>query len=77
MKASKQPKPKTLLRYVCPKHKTPLVYVLKGGAGYCRGCGLYVQADGIPMPTLDRLRKPRTPVRKTTKRKSKKVKSYA
>jgi hypothetical protein len=27
-----------------------LIYVLKGGAGYCPKCGLYTQADGIPMP---------------------------
>jgi hypothetical protein len=38
--------------YRCPKHKTALCYLLKGGAGYCLQCLLYVQADGVPMPEL-------------------------
>lgn len=44
--------------HLCPKHKTKLVCVLRGGAGYCTECRLYTQADGIPMPTLDQPTKP-------------------
>lgn len=40
------------LQYLCPKHQTKLLYVLRGGAGFCRECGLYTQALGIPEPTL-------------------------
>lgn len=44
----------------CPTHpETELLYVLKGGAGYCVKCGLYLQALGVEMPTIDRPLKPR------------------
>lgn len=58
--------------HLCPKHKTKLVCVLRGGAGYCQQCSQYVQADGVPMPALDRpmkqKRKPRKAARKTTRK---------
>ncbi len=35
----------------CPTHpQTRLLYALKGGAGFCIQCRLYVQARGVPMP---------------------------
>ncbi len=35
----------------CPKHpEIRLACALKGGAGYCAQCCLYVQAAGVPMP---------------------------
>lgn len=40
--------------YHCPKRPdTTLQNWLKGGAGFCKHCGLYVQAAGVPMPTPD------------------------
>lgn len=47
----------------CPKHlQNKLLYVLKGGAGFCSQCRLYVQAAGVPMPTpartADKAQKP-------------------
>ena len=38
----------------CPQHNALLLYVLKGGAGFCPECSLYVQAANIPMPELER-----------------------
>jgi len=50
----------------CPTHtETRLLYALKGGAGYCVQCCLYVQAAGVPMP------KPAKATRKTKKTKAK------
>ncbi len=40
----------TAAEFVCPTHSAPLIYVLKGGVGYCPKCRLYVQAAGVPMP---------------------------
>ncbi len=40
------------MEYLCPTHFEPLCGVLAGGAGHCAKCGLYVQAHGVPMPTL-------------------------
>ena len=37
----------------CPKHLALLSPTLKGGSGYCRACGCYVQAADVPMPELD------------------------
>src|SRR5262245_37214305 len=35
----------------CPKHpEIRLQHVLRGGAGYCATCRLYVQAEDVPMP---------------------------
>ena len=35
----------------CPTHPlTRLIYALRGGAGYCVQCRLYVQAAGVLMP---------------------------
>jgi hypothetical protein len=35
----------------CPTHpQTRLLYALKGGAGFCIQCRLYVQAAGVPEP---------------------------
>jgi hypothetical protein len=39
---------------LCPKHYTKLPFALKGGAGYCPRCGFYVQAAGVPAPSVDR-----------------------
>lgn len=40
--------------YRCPKHPdVRLQFVLKGGAGYCSRCVLYVQAAGVPEPARD------------------------
>ncbi len=41
--------------FACPTHGTPLLYVLKGGAGYCSHPlhRMYVQAAGIEPPELD------------------------
>ena len=48
--------------YVCPKHPDVRLWgALKGGAGFCRHPlhRQYVQAAGVPMPTLpDRPAKP-------------------
>ena len=44
----------SVTEYLCPTHSTRLMYVLKGGAGFCSQCRLYVQAGGVPMPALDR-----------------------
>ncbi len=38
--------------FLCPTHFEPLRGVLPGGAGHCAKCGLYVQAYGVPMPSL-------------------------
>lgn len=38
--------------YVCQKHGETLANVLKGGAGWCRKCNLFVQSANHPMPTL-------------------------
>jgi hypothetical protein len=41
----------------CPTHtQTKLLYALKGGAGYCSQCGLYVQAAGVPEPAREAAR---------------------
>ncbi len=56
------------LQYLCPKHQTKLLYVLKGGAGYCRDCGVYVQADGIPEPTRGKPKSKAKPGKKARKR---------
>lgn len=51
------PRKKEVQEYLCPTHAVKLLYVLKGGAGFCRQCSQYIQAAGMPMPTLDRPRK--------------------
>jgi len=41
--------------HFCPTHsETKLIYVLKGGAGYCVKCCQYVQAAGVAMPKLSK-----------------------
>ena len=56
----------TPVDYRCPKHPNVNLWnVLKGGAGYCSKCFLYVQAAGVPMPTLP----PRPPAVAKPKRK--------
>jgi hypothetical protein len=53
--------------YRCPKHpETKLLYVLKGGAGYCLTCSQYTQAAGVPMPKLPKVAS-RTKTRKTVR----------
>jgi len=38
----------------CPVHlQTKLVFVLKGGVGYCAQCRLYTRAAGVPEPTRE------------------------
>jgi len=39
---------------LCPKDSSKPIFALKGGAGYCQQCCLYVQAAGVPMPAIDR-----------------------
>ncbi|MCI0388999.1 MAG: hypothetical protein MOB07_09585 [Acidobacteria bacterium] len=29
--------------YICEKHSMQLLFTLRGGAGYCRRCAMYVQ----------------------------------
>lgn len=59
--------------YCCPKHPdVPLWGVLKGGSGFCRSCDFYVQAAGVPMPTL-----PPKPEQVKTKAKGKAKKKAA
>ena len=42
-----------MTNFACPTHsETKLIYVLKGGAGYCVKCSQYVQAAGVPMPKM-------------------------
>ena len=49
----RQPKEaETMSEFLCPIHFVALRGVLPGGAGHCAKCGLYVQAHGVPMPTL-------------------------
>jgi hypothetical protein len=39
--------------YRCPKHPGErLTNLLKGGAGFCSSCNLFVQAAGVEMPEL-------------------------
>lgn len=38
--------------HLCPVHLIRLTYVLKGGAGHCAKCGLFVQSLNHPMPAL-------------------------
>ena len=42
----------SLQDYLCPTHSTTrLMFVLKGGAGYCSQCRMYVQAAGVLVPS--------------------------
>jgi hypothetical protein len=38
--------------HICPTHLVRLSHLLKGGAGFCSSCNLFVQAAGVPMPAL-------------------------
>lgn len=43
----------------CPMHpQIELLNVLKGGAGFCRACNAYVQAQGVapPKPAIEKIR---------------------
>lgn len=40
------------LEHLCPTHLTKLTHVLRGGAGHCSKCGLFVQSINHPLPTL-------------------------
>jgi len=66
--------------YRCPTHGTPLLYTLKGGAGFCAHPlhRMYVQAAGVTEPELDewvRLKRSTSaqPKKKTSKLTSKKT----
>jgi hypothetical protein len=50
-----------------------LLYALRGGAGYCAQCRLYVQAAGVPMPKPTKA----TGKAKTTRKARKKRKDKA
>lgn len=61
------------LQYRCPTHlETSLAPVLRGGAGFCALCRVYVQALGIPEPVRDILRPDRA--KKARAKKAKKAK---
>ena len=38
--------------FLCPVHLENLRGVLKGGAGHCSKCGLFVQSLNHPLPAL-------------------------
>lgn len=41
--------------FYCPRHtERQLIFMLKGGAGYCSACRLYTQALDVPMPAVDK-----------------------
>jgi hypothetical protein len=58
--------------YRCPAHPdTKLVYLLKGGAGYCLQCRMYTQAAGVPEPKP--AKRTKAPDRKKAPRRAKRV----
>ena len=55
--------------FLCPTHLIRLVYVLKGGCGFCTICNQYIQAAGIEAPKLDRSPRETKPKAKPKRRK--------